>query len=65
MTPEAYYGAMVELIKERRGGNLEVQYLDDGSVKLKAEVPWQEVVCDMNDQVKHASSGEYLCVVVM
>jgi GTP-binding protein LepA len=57
VTPERYYGAMVDLIKERRGSSLDVQYLDDGSVKLTALVPWQEVVCDMNDQVKHGSAG--------
>ena len=55
--PHDYYGAMVELLKSRRAEDLEVHYLDDGGVLLKCVVPWQEVVCDMNDAVKNASSG--------
>ena len=55
--PQDYYGAMVELLKTRRAEDLEVHYLDDGGVLLKCVVPWQEVVCDMNDAVKNASSG--------
>jgi translation elongation factor EF-4 len=109
ITPKEYYGAMVELIKDRRGTDIEVQYIDDATtisnsnifdsnkininssnnnnnisnndsninnitnndsniannnnnnnnnqVILTSYIPWQEVVCDMNDQVKHASSG--------
>jgi elongation factor 4 len=57
VSPAEYYGAMVELLKIRRSSDLDVNYLDDGSVLLKAKVPWQEVVCDMNDAVKNASSG--------
>lgn len=58
VTPKEYYGAMVDVIKERRGSNVEVQYLDDGvQVLITSIMPWQEVVCDMNDQVKHNSSG--------
>jgi GTP-binding protein LepA len=44
-------------LKQRRCQDLEVHYMDDGSVLLTAIVPWQEVVCDMNDAVKNASSG--------
>jgi elongation factor 4 len=57
ITPQLYYGAMVELLKVRRGDNIEVNYLDDGSVLVTALVPWQEVVCDMNDAVKNGSAG--------
>lgn len=55
--PGEYYGSMVELIKDRRGNDLVTEHLDDGQVKLECVVPWQEVVCDMSDQVKHRSSG--------
>ena len=47
----------MDLIKERRGHDIEVVYLEDNQVLLTSLVPWQEVVCDMNDQVKHYSSG--------
>jgi len=57
VTPKEYYGAMTDTIKERRGSDLEVTYLEDGQVLVTALVPWQEVVCDMNDQVKNESSG--------
>jgi GTP-binding protein LepA len=48
---------MVEVIKQRRGTDVEVTHLDDHQVMLVAIVPWQEVVCDMHDQVKNNSSG--------
>ncbi len=51
VTPRDYYGDMVEVLKERRAEDLEVHYLDDGTIKVTALVPWQEVVCDMYDQV--------------
>jgi translation elongation factor EF-4 len=52
VTPKDFYGAMMELIKERRGTDIEVQYLEEkNQVLLTAFIPWQEVVCDMNDQV--------------
>jgi GTP-binding protein LepA len=57
ITPQQYYGAMADLVKERRGTGLDVTYLDSGEVLLTADVPWQEVVCDMNDHVKNGSSG--------
>ena len=52
MSPKEYYGAMVELVKERRGTEMEVNYVDEkGQVVITSIIPWQEVVCDMNDQV--------------
>lgn len=53
MSPKDYYGAMVDLVKERRGTDMEVQYIQEkDQVFLTALIPWQEVVCDMNDQVR-------------
>jgi len=57
ITPKEHYGAMTDLIKERRGVDIVVTYLDDGQIVLTCLVPWQEVVCDMNDLVKNGSSG--------
>eukprot|EP01041_Mallomonas_annulata_P011891 gene11891-24915_t len=57
ITPQEYYGAMVDIMKDRRGIDLEITHLDDGQVRLLCNLPWQEVVCDMHDQVKNASSG--------
>ena len=61
ISPQEYYGDMVEVVKERRGADLEVQYLDDGSVLLTSLIPWQEVVCEMNDQVVELVS-ESVCL---
>ena len=57
ITPKEYYGEMCEIVKERRGTDIDTQFLEDGSVVLSTTIPWQEVVGDMNDAVKHASSG--------
>lgn len=57
ITPAEYYGAMVDIIKDRRGENIETVHMEDSTVLINAIVPWQEVVCDMNDAVKHDSSG--------
>ena len=32
ITPEAYYGAMMDIVKERRGTDIITQFLDDGQV---------------------------------
>ena len=57
ITPEANYGDMIHIIKEHRGLDITVTHLDDGQIRIVCLMPWQEVVCDMNDQVKNASSG--------
>eukprot|EP01039_Chlorochromonas_danica_P006650 gene6651-7350_t len=57
VSPQTYYGAMVDLIKDRRGRDVETQYLEDGTIIITSQMPWQEVVCDMHDQIKHHSAG--------
>lgn len=34
ITPEAYYGAMMDIVKDRRGTDIITQFLDDGQVVL-------------------------------
>ena len=46
ISPREYYGAMVELIKERRGSELEVTYLDDGSVSIGVCTTRVQFDCD-------------------
>lgn len=57
ITPQQYFGAMVEIIKDRRGSDVVPHYMEDGNMIITACVPWQEVVCDMHDQIKHSSAG--------
>ena len=35
ITPESYYGAMMDIVKERRGTDITTQFLDDGQVMFK------------------------------
>jgi translation elongation factor EF-4 len=51
---------MVEVLKDRRAEDLEITYLDDGTIKVTALVPWQEVVCDMYDQVGDEGKMEFV-----
>lgn len=57
ISPAQYFGAMVDIIKERRGAEVNTVYMEDGNIIVTAKVPWQEVVCDMHDQVKHSTAG--------
>lgn len=57
IAPQQYFGAMMEIIKDKRGADIDIKYLDDGNVLITSEVPWQEVVCDMSDQISNQSSG--------
>jgi GTP-binding protein LepA len=57
VSPLDYYGALVELIKDKRGVNISIKTLDDGQMVISSMLPWQEVVRNMNDQVKQISSG--------
>lgn len=58
ISPIEFYGALTDIIKLRRGERLQVVYLDDAkTVSITADVPWQEVVVEMHDQIKNASSG--------
>lgn len=57
ITPNDYYGVMLEVIKDRRGEDIEVTHLEGGLLSIHTIMPWQEVVCDMHDAVKNRSSG--------
>merc|ERR1711871_757903 len=57
VTPPAYIGALMTLLQERRGLQVDTQHLDEQRVILKYEVPWQEMIYDLYDDVKSASSG--------
>ncbi len=57
VTPKEYYGAVVDIVKDKRGDGVDITYLEDGNVKIESMVPWQEVVCDMSDMIKQCSAG--------
>jgi hypothetical protein len=45
ITPETYYGAMMDIVKERRGTDIITQFLDDGQVVYVCYVCLGEGVC--------------------
>ncbi|CAM9278328.1 unnamed protein product [Ascophyllum nodosum] len=58
ITPCDSLGSILTLLKNRRGHQTSLKYLDDGRVLLEYKLPWQEVVSDLHDQqAKTLSSG--------
>jgi GTP-binding protein LepA len=57
MMPERYVGAVMELIRDRRGGAATFNYLSVGRVDLTAEVPLAEVLFDFYDRLKTVTQG--------
>jgi GTP-binding protein LepA len=57
MMPERYIGTVMELCRERRGGNVNVHYLAVGRVELTAELPLAEVLFDFYDRLKSTTQG--------
>jgi len=55
--PTESLGAILELLEERRGEQLNLEYIDEKRVKMVYCLPWQEVVIDLHDQVKNLSAG--------
>lgn len=57
VTPPEYVGVLMGLMQDRRGVQQDMQHLDEQRVVLKYLVPWQEMIYDMYDDVKSATSG--------
>ncbi len=49
--------ALIGLLLGHRAENLESTYLEDGRVVIKFLIPWQEVVLDLNDEIKSMTQG--------
>jgi hypothetical protein len=45
ITPKDYYGEMCEIVKDRRGTEIETQFLDDGQVLLSGAVSARSCTC--------------------
>lgn len=50
-------GAVMELIKRKRGTNLQTKPLDDEKWIFTARIPWAEIVTDFHDQLKNVTAG--------
>ncbi len=57
MIPERYIGTVMELCRERRGENIQFNYLAQGRVELTAELPLAEVLFDFYDRLKSGTQG--------
>lgn len=55
--PSHVVGTVVELCVERRGEQLEQNFLDDSRVILRYRLPLGEVAADFSDELKSRSSG--------
>ncbi len=57
MMPERYIGTVMELCRERRGENIQFNYLAQGRVELTSELPLSEVLFDFYDRLKSGTQG--------
>ena len=57
ITPSTYIGGLMTLLRERRGYETDMKYLDSNTVLMECRMPWSEIVVDFYDVVKNLSSG--------
>jgi len=57
IVPQAYLGAIIALCEEKRGKQIELNYMDSERIILKYKLPLNEVATDFYDQLKSLSSG--------
>lgn len=57
---QSTYGAVVKLLQDRRGEQVDVVYMESDRVMMKYLLPWQEIVTDFYDKLKSITSGEGL-----
>ena len=57
LTPDAHLGGILNLVQERRGQQVKLEYLSRGRVLLEYRLPLGEVVLDFYDKLKSVSRG--------
>ncbi len=57
LTPSKFLGAIMELIKDKRGIYKNTDFLDEERIVLICEIPLAEIIIDFFDQLKNISSG--------
>ena len=57
ITPAEYLGSIMELCKQKRGEQTNMQYLDEKRVELTYDMPLSEVLFDFYDKLKSYSRG--------
>jgi len=57
LTPTEFFGAVMELVKKRKGVYIEQDYPAPNRVQLKFEVPLSEIIVDFFDELKSKTRG--------
>ena len=57
MAPVQYAGAVMELITNKRGIDLQTTTIDEDNWMFEAQMPWAEVVINFHDMLKTATAG--------
>ncbi|HRY82101.1 MAG TPA: translation elongation factor 4 [Candidatus Moranbacteria bacterium] len=57
VSPSSYLGAIMEVMKNTRAEYLDTQYLDSERMIIKFDCPLTDVVTNLHDDLKSASSG--------
>ncbi|RKZ34576.1 elongation factor 4 [bacterium] len=57
ITPHEYIGAIMDIVKPRRGEYLDTEYVDPERVLLKFDIPLSEIIFDFFDKLKTVSRG--------
>jgi len=57
LTPDEYLGSVMELVKDKRGEYVSMDYISEKRVKLAYLMPLSEVIFDFFDKLKSCSRG--------
>ncbi len=57
LTPHEFVGGIMKLAQDRRGIQINMEYLSENRVLLEYEIPLNEIVLDFYDQLKSISRG--------
>jgi len=57
IVPEEYIGVIMALVKDRRGIQKKMEYLNPETILLEYELPFNEIVLDFYDKLKSSTKG--------
>ncbi len=57
LIPERYLGAVMEIVRDRRGVNLTYEYLSQARLQVSVELPLAEILFDFYDRLKSLTQG--------
>ncbi|HMQ02174.1 MAG TPA: translation elongation factor 4, partial [Candidatus Doudnabacteria bacterium] len=57
LTPSAYIGSIMEIVTQRRGVSLGMDFVGESRVEMRFEMPLATIITDFYDKLKSVSSG--------